>query len=439
VIPKIIYSCWVSDEPLPTHHVYVDSWRRAMPDYEIRVIGEADVPDTACTRSMRERGKMVTVAQYAAFAALYRTGGIYMDLDVEVLRPFDDLLGDEAFLGIEHDSGACWTNCAVIGARKNHPLLAECLDYMDGFDYDRDAVENELGPRMFTNLMIERGWDREDRGAVVDDVHVLPSATFYPYPWDKPYAAACIGPDTLAVHHWASTWVPDTVSVVIPCFNHGEYLAEAIESALGQTMRAFEVIVVNDGSTDDTSTVTRRYPRVRLIEQPNRGLSAARNAGITAARGRYILCLDADDMLMPTAIEDMLGLDDIVCPSVRTFGSTESVWIPPLAHPTVSDFAKANHCICAAMFLREAWERVGGYDEVMRDGWEDWDFWARVAHAGSTFTVVSDELLRYRVYDEPRPDRPCSSSRARVMQTEIMAYLDEKWRALGIVSSTANA
>lgn len=155
------------------------------------------------------------------------------------------------------------------------------------------------------------------------------------------------------------------IAIVIAGYNHGQYLAEAIESALAQT-HPCEVVYVDDGSTDGSADVARRYP-VRLIEQANAGVSAARNAGIASVDAQHVLCLDADDMLEPDAVELMLGLDDIVCPSVHTFGAADSGWIPTLQHPTASDFVRANHTICAALFLREVWE-AGPFDEAMRDG-----------------------------------------------------------------------
>ena len=97
------------------------------------------------------------------------------------------------------------------------------------------------------------------------------------------------------------------VSVIIPCYNQAGYLAEAIESATSQSYRRLEIIVVDDGSTDDTSRVTAHYSDVRLISQRNSGLSAARNAGINASRGEYLVFLDADDRLLPEALE--IGTD----------------------------------------------------------------------------------------------------------------------------------
>src|SRR5262245_20604446 len=92
------------------------------------------------------------------------------------------------------------------------------------------------------------------------------------------------------------------VSVIIPCYNHAHYLGEAIESVLAQTVQDFEIIVVDDGSTDSTADVAARYPRVRYVRQNNQGLSAARNTGIKHGLGRFLVFLDADDLLLPGAL-----------------------------------------------------------------------------------------------------------------------------------------
>src|SRR6185436_125554 len=94
------------------------------------------------------------------------------------------------------------------------------------------------------------------------------------------------------------------VSVIIPCYNQGRFLGEAIESVLNQTYRNCEIIVVDDGSMDDTARVAARYPSVNLVRQSNRGFSAARNAGFEQSLGDLLVFLDADDRLLPNAIED---------------------------------------------------------------------------------------------------------------------------------------
>ena len=105
-----------------------------------------------------------------------------------------------------------------------------------------------------------------------------------------------------------STHIPPLVSVVIPCYNHGAFLAEAIESIQAQTYPHIEILVVDDGSTDNTKEVACGFEKVRYIHQPNAGLSAARNTGIKASTGAYILFSDADDWLMPNAVETNMVL-----------------------------------------------------------------------------------------------------------------------------------
>src|SRR5919112_291203 len=109
------------------------------------------------------------------------------------------------------------------------------------------------------------------------------------------------------------------VSVVIPCYNQAHFLGEAIESVLAQSYPNFEIIVVDDGSTDDTSEVAGRYPKVRLVRQENQGLSGARNAGLARSEGEYVVFLDADDRLLPEALET--GLEYLDAHSECAFAS----------------------------------------------------------------------------------------------------------------------
>src|ERR687890_1245755 len=97
--------------------------------------------------------------------------------------------------------------------------------------------------------------------------------------------------------------VAGLVSVVIPCYNQAHFLGEAIESVLAQSYKDFEIIVVDDGSPDNTSEVAARYPGVRCVRQENQGLAGARNTGIRESKGEYLVFLDADDRLLAEALE----------------------------------------------------------------------------------------------------------------------------------------
>lgn len=185
------------------------------------------------------------------------------------------------------------------------------------------------------------------------------------------------------------------VSIIIPCWNQAHWLSDAIESALNQTVKC-EVIVVNDGSPDNTSEVARKYP-VKLIEKENGGLSSARNAGIKASTGEYILTLDADDKILPEFVEKCLQADDdIVGTGQQEFGDSNYLWNNQPEHPTHEHFKVANQINCCSLYKKEIWETVEGYDETMKHGLEDWDFWFQATKAGYTVTVLREPLFLYR-------------------------------------------
>lgn len=200
------------------------------------------------------------------------------------------------------------------------------------------------------------------------------------------------------------------VSVVIPCVNHGTFVGDAVASVLAQTFPSIEIIVVDGGSDDGTTPAAvagLAGPRVRVLlrDGPPKMLGDNRNFGIAEARGRYICCLDADDMLAPTYIEKTLfvmeqGGFDVVGTSLVEFGTRHGEWRVP-AIPTLDGFSVSNQTICCALFRKDAWARVGGYSDVTlrHDGIpEDWEFWLRLAAKGARFrNITGESLMRYRV------------------------------------------
>jgi len=180
------------------------------------------------------------------------------------------------------------------------------------------------------------------------------------------------------------------VTAVIPTYNRGWALAEAVDSVLGQDYPALELIVVDDGSTDDTPATLERYgERVRVIRQENRGVSAARNRGIRAARSAYIAFLDSDDLWRPGKISAQMAFFKS-CPGARIC-QTEEIWIrrgrrvnPKRRHKKPSgDIFTASLALClvspsAVMMRRELLEEMGGFDESL-PACEDYDLWLRVS------------------------------------------------------------
>lgn len=198
------------------------------------------------------------------------------------------------------------------------------------------------------------------------------------------------------------------ISVIIPCYNQAEYLAEAIESVLIQRIKSYdtfelewktpEIIVVNDGSTDNFYEVVKKYP-VKVISQVNKGLASARNTGLMNTTNTWVLFLDADDKLLPRALEeigkDALPSYDIVAPSFRTFGTTNQDVIL-MVDPTLEDFKTANRIGYCAAIRRAALLEVGGYNPKMVKGFEDWDLWFDLLKRGKKIITIPEVLWMYR-------------------------------------------
>lgn len=201
------------------------------------------------------------------------------------------------------------------------------------------------------------------------------------------------------------------VSVIIPCFNLAKYLPEAIESVLMQTYRPLEIIVVDDGSTDDTSDVARRYGDrgVKLIRQENKGLAAARNAGLKVASGEYLALLDADDTFLPEKmqrqVEYMESHSDCgVCYcGIYHYREEKPGELLNLKYDYYSGEAakrallRKNFINPLSVVLRaSAVKSIGWFNEGYRNT-EDWEYWVRLAFAGVQFDYLPQPLARYRM------------------------------------------
>jgi len=187
---------------------------------------------------------------------------------------------------------------------------------------------------------------------------------------------------------------------VIPCHNYARFLGEAIESALRQTYTPIEILVVDDGSTDDTSEIARRYP-VKLIAQPQQGVCAAVNNGVGAAQGTFVMRLDADDVLEPTYIEETLAAlnrspaAQFAYTEVAYFGAAAGTY--PVEDFAPDSLAERNYVHASALMRHAAFDQVGGFDETMAAArCEDWDLWLAFAEHGLPGVLVRKPLLRYR-------------------------------------------
>ncbi len=185
------------------------------------------------------------------------------------------------------------------------------------------------------------------------------------------------------------------VSVVVPCYNQARFLDEAIESVLAQGYPHFEILVVDDGSTDHTFEVAARYPMVRYIRQDNQGLAAARNSGLRQSRGSYMVFLDADDRLLPNALE--VGLRCLKahqdCAFVSGYsrriaadGSPLPIWLRRCVERDhyVELLRRGNYIgmHAAVMYRRSVFDSVGAFDTSVK-ACEDYDLYLRIARVFS--------------------------------------------------------
>jgi hypothetical protein len=217
------------------------------------------------------------------------------------------------------------------------------------------------------------------------------------------------------------------VSVIIPFYNQGQYLAEAIQSVRDSGYPELEIIVVNDGSTDPSAReVFERTEGVVKVRKENGGLSSARNAGIRAATGDYFLMLDADDKIhadyLATAVQALENNPDLayLASHARCFGAYDCAWIPVGFVPTLMGFMNTAGT-CAIVFRRELFATCGGYDERMVS-YEDWDFLLTLHDHGLEGDVLPAEFFFYRKHLDSMLHTVASPRRAELIQYMMVKH-----------------
>ncbi|HNW25914.1 MAG TPA: glycosyltransferase [Candidatus Gastranaerophilaceae bacterium] len=219
------------------------------------------------------------------------------------------------------------------------------------------------------------------------------------------------------------------VSIIIPCYNSGEYLDEAVESVKNQTFKDVEIIIVNDGSTDvNTIEQLKKYYNtdVKVINTDNQGVSQARNTGIKEAGGEYILPLDSDDKIHPEYVESAVKILDenlqigICYCEAEFFGDIKGKWNLPKFE--LKDFLARNCIFCTAMYRKSAWEKVGGYKKEMDKGFEDWEFWLSLIEAGGQVHRIPKILFYYRQSEFSRSANSANKNLPELIKKIVMFH-----------------
>jgi glycosyltransferase involved in cell wall biosynthesis len=213
------------------------------------------------------------------------------------------------------------------------------------------------------------------------------------------------------------------VSVVVPCFNHGEFLEESIRSVQESTWPYIEIIIVNDGSDDNSEEVAKelvnRYKNVSYLYQQNAGPSVARNNGILAAKGEIILPLDADDLISSQYIEAAVKEFDkgpelkVVYCEAEKFGAKSGKW--ELDEFSLEKLACKNMIFVSALFKKSDWKKAGGFSEEMTWGFEDWEFWISLLKTGGRVKKLHLTGFYYRISQNSRRKRVDNTGRKKTV------------------------
>ena len=190
------------------------------------------------------------------------------------------------------------------------------------------------------------------------------------------------------------------VSIVIPCYNYANFVGIAIESAIDQTQKPAEIIVINDGSTDNSKSVIEKYAnQIHFIDKKNEGVIKTKNLGLKIAKGSWIIFLDADDILDKRYIEKCLKKarhtsSDIVYTNMRLFGSRNEKFIAK--KHKMDEIRKGNYIHNSALLRTEMVRAAGGYKQEMSGGYEDWELYLSLFELGAKAEWINEELLHYR-------------------------------------------
>lgn len=218
------------------------------------------------------------------------------------------------------------------------------------------------------------------------------------------------------------------ISVVIPCYNDGQFLPETIDRLKQQTFTGYEIIIVNDGSTDgNTLKVLDALAAtgITVLHKENGRMSSARNYGVKHAKGTLIAALDSDDYFHPAFFQkavDILNAKPntaVVSSYIQLFGEFSAVAKPRSGTPYTYMF-KSQIPACA-MVRKSCWEAVGGYDEKMVNGYEDWEFYIRIIQQGWDIEVIPEKMLYYR-----QTKKSTLKNYTHTNRKEIIGYIVDK-------------
>ncbi len=220
---------------------------------------------------------------------------------------------------------------------------------------------------------------------------------------------------------------------IVPCYNYGRFLNECLGSIQAQTAYGWECIVINNGSTDNTGEVAQTYAtkdqRFQYHYTEQKGVSHARNLAVSLAKGQFIMPVDADDKIAPDYLEKAMRVMEqkpdvkVVYCDAGLFGASAGQWsLPPYSF---KGLLTENSIFCTALFRKSDFIKAGGYNENMKEGFEDWDFWISMLKDGGEVYKLPEVLFYYRIRPESR-----NSSISIEKQLELRRRIYENHKAV---------
>ena len=367
LIPKVIHYCWFGGNPIPDKYkAWIESWHKFCPDYEIKEWNESnyDITKNKYMHQAYEQKRWGFVPDYARLDIIYNYGGIYLDTDVEIVSSFDELLYQKGFAGFETEQFVALG--LGFGAVPKLPIIKEMMDYYEDKQFvNEDGSLNLIAsPRLQTDVLLRHGLQQNGEYQVVDGLTIFPEKMLCGK--NERLRRIMLKPYTRSIHHYDGSWMDEEqkklydekeliskesiqieqtggevraekdavgqgikISVVVIVYNVEAYLKECIESIRNQSYQNLEIILVDDGSTDNSGTLCDHYEqqdaRVKVIHKENKGLVSARQAGVKVATGEYVAFVDGDDWIEPRMYEELCnyvkiyGVDIVLSGIIRNF------------------------------------------------------------------------------------------------------------------------
>jgi len=220
------------------------------------------------------------------------------------------------------------------------------------------------------------------------------------------------------------------ITIIIPIYKKEKYLQQCLENIKDQNFKKWHVIIVNDGSDqpkliEEITSNSLTKKQYKIIHQNNRGLSSARNTGIKAANTKYVMSLDTDDLLHKDFLYEVMNIfenekSDIVYSWTQFQGKNN--FILDTKKVTLFNLLRGNLITCVSPFQKKVWTTIGGFDESMKNGHEDWEFWIRACLEGFKFSGINKVLFYYNVSDEGL------NTGATIKRVENIHYIRKKHR-----------